>query len=86
MDEKSLITRDYLAIERTRLANERTFLAYFRTAIVFMSSGLAILQISALHEARELGWFLLCLSPVVLLVGGFRLVYVRRRIRAYYGE
>ena len=83
-EENQLITRDYLAIERTRLANERTFLAYFRTAVVFLSAGFAIMQLEALQELRALGWLLLCLSPVTLLVGGFRLVYVRRKIRKYY--
>lgn len=81
---EELIIRDFLAIERTRLANERTFLAYFRTAVVFLSAGVAIFQIEALREIRSLGWFLLCLSPVILLIGGVRLVYVRRKIRKYY--
>ena len=83
-ENSGLITRDFLAIERTHLANERTFLAYFRTAVVFLSAGFAILQMKALWELRPLGWFLLCLSPVILLVGGMRLVYVRRKIRRYY--
>ncbi|MCB9048121.1 MAG: DUF202 domain-containing protein [Lewinellaceae bacterium] len=82
--DKQLITRDFLAIERTRLANERTFLAYFRTSVVFLSAGFAILQMEVLREIRILGWFLLFLSPVILLVGTLRLVYVRRKIRKYY--
>ena len=35
-EENQLITRDWLAIERTKLANERTFLAYFRTFLVLL--------------------------------------------------
>ena len=85
-EENQLITRDYLAIERTRLANERTFLSYFRTAVVFLSAGFAILQLDALQELRLLGWFLLCLSPAILVVGVIRLVYVRRKIRKYYKQ
>jgi putative membrane protein len=85
MSEKApLITRDVLAIERTRLANERTFLAYFRTAVVFLSAGFAILEMSALQEIRPLGWFLLALSPLILAIGAGRLIYVRRSIREYY--
>lgn len=83
-DKAPLITRDVLAIERTRLANERTFLAYFRTAVVFLSAGFAILEMSALQEIRPLGWFLLGLSPAILAIGAGRLVYIRRCIRAYY--
>ncbi len=85
-NEKQLITRDFLAIERTRLANERTFLAYFRTAVVFLSAGFAIVQLDALEEIHLVGWFLLCLSPLILAVGGVRLVQVRRQIRKYYKE
>ena len=85
MNQKApLITRDVLAIERTRLANERTFLAYFRTAVVFLSAGFAILEMSALEEIRPLGWFLLILSPIILAVGAGRLVYLRRHIQKYY--
>lgn len=73
-----------MAIERTRLANERTFLAYFRTAVVFLSAGFAILEMSALEEIRPLGWFLLCLSPIILAVGIGRLVYIRAHIKKYY--
>ncbi len=83
-ENPQILTRDYLAIERTRLANERTFLAYFRTSVVFLSAGFAILEMSALQEIRPLGWFLLALSPVIFLIGGIRLVYVRRQIRKYY--
>lgn len=83
-EENQLITRDFLAIERTRLANERTFLAYFRTSVVFLSAGFAILQLDALQELRLLGWFLLFLSPAILVIGVIRLMYVRRKIRKYY--
>lgn len=89
MDEnkgEQLITRDFLAIERTRLANERTFLAYFRTAVVFLSAGFTILRLELLNELRTLGWFLLLLAPVILLLGTWRLLYVRRNIRRYYGK
>ncbi|NRA50851.1 MAG: DUF202 domain-containing protein [Phaeodactylibacter sp.] len=80
----ALITRDVLAIERTRMANERTFLAYFRTAVVFLSAGFAVLEMSALQEIRSLGWYLLVLSPVMLAVGTGRLIYSRRHIKKYY--
>ena len=43
--KNNLITRDWLAIERTKLANERTFLAYFRTFIVILGTGITILKL-----------------------------------------
>jgi len=84
MAEKQLITRDYLALERTRLANERTFLAYFRTTVVFLVSGVSIIQLKSLRELYEVGWALTLLAPIVLTVGLLRFLYVKRSIRKYY--
>jgi putative membrane protein len=78
-----LITRDYLAIERTKLANERTFLAYFRTAVIFMASGFSIMELQALQEIYWVGIALLSLSPVVFLIGIYRMLRVKKRIRRY---
>jgi putative membrane protein len=83
--EKVQLNRtDALAIERTRLANERTFLAYFRTFIVFLSSGVAILKMEVLQEIRDIGYFLTLLSPLLLIVGVVRFLYVKRQIRKFY--
>ena len=78
---EELITRDYLAIERTRLANERTFLSYFRTAVVLLSSGIAVLK---LEEISDLGLFLLLLGPAIMVLGIIRFLYVKRQIKKYY--
>ena len=83
-NQDKLITRDWLAVERTKLANERTFLAYFRTGIVFLASGISILKLDVLQELRDLGIFLTTLSPVIILIGIIRLVRVKRFIRKYY--
>lgn len=84
MSKDQLITRDYLALERTRLANERTFLAYFRTTVVFLASGLSIIQFEYLREIYEVGWGLALLAPIVLGVGFLRFIYVKRAIRKFY--
>jgi len=81
---EELITRDYLAIERTRLANERTFLSYFRTAVVLLSSGIAMVQLEMLEEISDLGFFLLLLGPAILVLGIIRFLYVKRQIKKYY--
>jgi len=78
-----LITRDHLALERTRLANERTFLAYFRTSVIFMASGFSVIELQALQEIYWVGIVLLLLSPLVFLVGLVRMIQVKRRIRRY---
>jgi len=81
---EELITRDYLAIERTRLANERTFLSYFRTAVVLLSSGIAVVNLEVLEEISDLGFFLLLLGPSILILGIVRFLYVKKQIKKYY--
>ncbi len=83
---EDLITRDWLAIDRTRMANERTFLAYFRTFIVVLGSGVAILRVEVLEDMFDLGIFLLIVAPIVLLIGLLRFIYVKRHIKKYYRE
>jgi putative membrane protein len=53
--QNTLLTRDWLAIERTKLANERTFLAYFRTFVVFLGTGLTVLKIEFFSELKPFG-------------------------------
>ena len=82
--ENSLITRDWLAIERTKLANERTFLAYFRTFIVFLGTGITLLKLDFFSEMKSFGIILLIISPVILLIGLLRLFSVKRTIKKHY--
>lgn len=84
--KEELITRDWLAIDRTKMANERTFLAYFRTFIVILSSGVAILKVEILQDMVDLGFFFILLAPIILVVGLIRFLYVKRHIRRYYLE
>ena len=83
-DQHTLITRDWLAIERTKLANERTFLAYFRTFIVFLGTGLTVLKIEFFSELKTFGIVLLFMSPIILIIGLIRLFRVKQTIRKHY--
>ena len=83
-EEQPLITRDWLAIERTKLANERTFLAYFRTFVVFLGTGLTVLKIEFFSELKPFGIALLIISPIILIVGFIRLFRVKQTIRKHY--
>ncbi|WP_456442759.1 DUF202 domain-containing protein [Psychroserpens sp.] len=83
-EQNTLITRDWLAIERTKLANERTFLAYFRTFIVFLGTGLTVLKIEFFSELKTFGIALLIMSPIILIVGVIRLIRVKQTIRKHY--
>ena len=40
-NDKELILRDHLALERTKLANERTLFAYIRMALYLLTVGIA---------------------------------------------
>ncbi len=74
--------RDALALDRTRLSNERTFLAYIRTALAFFIAGAGLLHfLFESTPALVLGWMLCGLGAVTILVGGWRFLEVRRRIR-----
>ncbi len=86
MEEKKdiLITRDWLAIERTKLANERTFLAYFRTFIVILGTGITILKLEIFSELKSFGIYLIAIAPIILIIGIIRLIKVKRAIRSHY--
>lgn len=82
--QNKLITRDWLAIERTKLANERTFLAYFRTFIVILGTGITILKLEFFSDLKSFGIILITISPVILIIGILRLIKVRKIIRNHY--
>ncbi|MDA0176279.1 MULTISPECIES: DUF202 domain-containing protein [Mesoflavibacter] len=79
-----LTTRDWLAIERTKLANERTFLAYFRTFLVILGTGVTIIKLDVFADIRTYGVLLICIAPVILLIGIYRLFRVKNTIRKHY--
>ncbi|WP_452599302.1 DUF202 domain-containing protein [Pontimicrobium sp. MEBiC01747] len=83
-NKNQLITRDWLAIERTKLANERTFLAYFRTFIVFLGTGLTILKLEFFTDLKSFGLILLVISPIILIIGLYRLMRVKKNIKRHY--
>nr|WP_321234111.1 DUF202 domain-containing protein [uncultured Psychroserpens sp.] len=85
MDNKNpLITRDWLAIERTKLANERTFLAYFRTFLVILGTGVTILKLEFFSDLKSYGIILIIVSMILLIIGIYRLIRVKKTIRKHY--
>ncbi|WP_422104132.1 DUF202 domain-containing protein [Winogradskyella sp.] len=81
---KALITRDWLAIERTKLANERTFLAYFRTFLVILGTGVTILKLEFFSDIKSYGIVLIIASAILLFIGIYRLFRVKKTIRKHY--
>ena len=82
--QNELITRDWLAIERTKLANERTFLAYFRTFLVILGTGVTILKLEFFSDLKSYGSILIVISAIILFIGIYRLFRVKRTIRKHY--
>ena len=66
--KNNIITRDWLAIERTKLANERTFLAYFRTFIVILGTGITILKLEFFSDLKSFGIILIIISPIIFFL------------------
>ena len=83
-NKKDLITRDWLAIERTKLANERTFLAYFRTFLVILGTGVTIIKLEFFSDIESFGIILIVVSAIILFIGIYRLIRVRKTIRNHY--
>lgn len=81
IDPASLITRDWLALSRTRLANERTLLAYLRTSVSLIGLGLITAQWFDHRIALITGVTLVVLGVLLLGVGGLRFVQEYRRCR-----
>ncbi len=77
-----LITRDYLAVDRTILANERTLLSYVRTALAFAAAGAALIHFFDSGSIEGIGWLMILFGIVILAVGGRRYIQMRQRFGA----
>ena len=83
-EDKQLITRDWLAIERPKLANERTFLVYFRTFIVILGTSITLMKLELFQDLKSVGVIFTAMSPILLIVGLVRLFSVKRKINKHY--
>ncbi|MES1923724.1 DUF202 domain-containing protein [Salinisphaera sp. T31B1] len=86
MDPDTLITRDWLALSRTRLANERTLLAYLRTSVSLIGLGLIMAKWFDHRLVVYTGIALAGLGILVVLIGGWRFVQESRRCRVTAAE
>lgn len=76
-NNKELILRDELAIERTVLANERTILAYFRTTLGIIVIGISIIKLFDLYILKISGIILLAIAIMVFIFGIYRFLKIR---------
>lgn len=83
-NKEEIILRDHLAVERTKLANERTLLSYIRTSLYLLLGGIAFLGMKDLKEIKNLGYFSLSLSIIVLVIGIFRFYQLKKHLKKMY--
>jgi len=85
-NKEDLILRDHLAIERTKLANERTLFSYIRTALYLLTAGIGIFEVKSIIHLRWLGTLCLIISLLILLIGIYRFLLMRKHLRGYVAE
>ncbi len=61
-DHKSLILRDYLAIDRTILANETSYMSYIRTSLTLIAAGATLLKFFSSDYTQVVGWSLVAIG------------------------
>jgi putative membrane protein len=82
--KEEIILRDHLALERTKLANERTLLSYIRTSLYLLLGGLAFLGMKDLERIKNLGYFSLALSIILLIIGILRFYQLKKHLQKMY--
>ena len=80
-NKDNMILRDFLAVDRTDLANERTLLAYMRTFIGLLVSGVGLIKFIDDNTLIIIGYILSSVSPIILLLGIYRFLRVRKKIK-----
>lgn len=71
-DHKSMILRDYLAIDRTILTNEAAFMAYVRTALALLAAGVSLVKFFNDPVMQMLGWAFMGAGTITALWGYHR--------------
>ncbi len=85
-NKEDIILRDHLALERTKLANERTLFSYIRTSLYLLTVGVGIFEVKSIIHLRWLGCICLILSLIILAVGIYRFLLMRKHLRGYIAE
>ncbi len=71
-EEKELILRDYLAVDRTLLSNETAFLSYIRTSLTMLVAGVTLMHLFNTPSMTLFGWSLIVGSAVMAWIGTHR--------------
>lgn len=82
-NDKVLILRDYLALERTKLANVRTLFAYIRTSLYLLTAGIGILQIKSISNLDGLAWVCILSGILLFFLGIAQFWKMRKHLKEY---
>lgn len=83
-NNKEIILRDYLALERTRLANDRTLFSYIRTSLYLVLGGIAFLQMQDFNAVQWIGYVCFALSIIIFFVGISAYIKMKKKLKKYY--
>ena len=80
-EDKGLILREVLAIDRTRLANERTLLAYVRSSLVIGASSVSVLRLFPTNQFLLVAAIVgLPIAVLLLVIGGTKFLQLQRTL------
>lgn len=82
-NDKELILRDHLALERTKLANERTLFAYIRMALYLLTVGIGIFQIESISRLDGLAWGCIIAGIFLFFLGFVCFEQMRKHLKQY---
>jgi putative membrane protein len=77
VDEKRMVLRDYLAIDRTVLSNQNTFLAYVRTALTLFVAGVTFIRFFDNNIVESVGWVFVPVGIATFIIGAIRYNKIR---------
>ena len=78
---KDLILREKLAIQRTILANQSTFLSFLRTSMYFLVAGLSMKSLLKIDSALSIQLLFFGCSFILLTVGTINYFRQNKRIK-----
>lgn len=82
-NDKVLILRDHLALERTKLANVRTLFAFIRTSLYLLTAGIGILEIKSISHLDGLAWVCILSGIILFVLGIIRYWQIRNHLKHY---
>jgi putative membrane protein len=81
-NNKDLILREKLAIQRTMLANQSTFLSFLRTSMYFLIAGLSLRNLLKVENSLLIEIVLFVASSLIFIFGTFNFFRHRKSILA----